>query len=220
MGRILPLGGVVVEKAGQLAATVRQEESVRERLLRAAAELFARKGYAATSVHEIVAACGVTKPVLYYYFGSKEGLFLQLMGEALQLFEATIAGALSREGSVRERICRLLEEVFALILSNLELARMAHALYFGPTQDAPLFDLEAFHQRLREVVRGLVAEGQLSGELRRSDPEAMAVALLGALDIAEGIALCHPQWGFGREQLAKVLEVIFEGAQAAPGQEA
>ncbi len=52
------------------------DSSVRQRLLRAASDLFAQKGYAATTVREIVAAVGVTKPVLYYYFGSKEGLYL------------------------------------------------------------------------------------------------------------------------------------------------
>lgn len=197
------------------ASAAAPETGVRGRLLKAAVELFARKGYAATGVQEIVAACGVTKPVLYYYFGSKEGLFLEVMHESLRLFEATIAGALSTEGSVRDRICRLLDGVFALILENLEVARLAHSLYFGPSQDAPVFDLEVFHQRLQDVVRALVADGQASGELKGGEPETVAMALLGALDIAEGIALCHPDWGFGREQLNRVLDVIFDGAQGS-----
>ena len=45
--------------------------------LSAARELFARKGYSGTSVREIVAAADVTKPVLYYYFRNKEGLYLE-----------------------------------------------------------------------------------------------------------------------------------------------
>ncbi len=53
--------------------------SVRQRLLEGAAELFTQKGYAATTVREIVAAAGVTKPVLYYYFRNKEGIYLELM---------------------------------------------------------------------------------------------------------------------------------------------
>ncbi len=43
-------------------------------ILRVAARLFATRGFEATSVREIVEAAGVTKPTLYYYFGSKEGL--------------------------------------------------------------------------------------------------------------------------------------------------
>jgi TetR/AcrR family transcriptional regulator len=43
-----------------------QETEVRKRLLKAALELFTKKGFAATSVREIVEIAGVTKPVLYY----------------------------------------------------------------------------------------------------------------------------------------------------------
>ncbi|MCE1227092.1 MAG: TetR/AcrR family transcriptional regulator, partial [Geobacteraceae bacterium] len=49
--------------------------NVRQRLLDAALQLFSTKGYAATSVRELVEAAGVTKPVLYYYFKNKEGLY-------------------------------------------------------------------------------------------------------------------------------------------------
>ena len=59
---------------------MQENSAVRERLLREALRLFTERGYAATTVREIVAAAGVTKPVLYYYFGSKEGLYLEIMG--------------------------------------------------------------------------------------------------------------------------------------------
>ena len=42
--------------------------NARERLLETATDIFAKKGYAGTSVREIVNRAGVSKPVLYYYF--------------------------------------------------------------------------------------------------------------------------------------------------------
>ena len=48
----------------------------RELLLNTALELFHAKGYDAVGVQEIVDRAGVTKPTLYYYFGSKLGLLL------------------------------------------------------------------------------------------------------------------------------------------------
>ncbi|MEA2040283.1 MAG: TetR/AcrR family transcriptional regulator, partial [Thermodesulfobacteriota bacterium] len=48
--------------------------SVRARLLVAGTTIFAEKGYASTTVREIVARAGVSKPVLYYYFKNKEGI--------------------------------------------------------------------------------------------------------------------------------------------------
>lgn len=43
-------------------------------MLAVAADLFARNGFHATSMDEIAAGCGITKPMLYSYFGSKDGL--------------------------------------------------------------------------------------------------------------------------------------------------
>ena len=55
------------------------EAGTRERLLETASQLFASKGYASTSVREIVARAGVSKPVLYYHFQSKEGLYYAIL---------------------------------------------------------------------------------------------------------------------------------------------
>jgi len=49
--------------------------NVKQNILSAALKLFSEKGYEGTSVSELVLAAGITKPTLYYYFGSKEGLF-------------------------------------------------------------------------------------------------------------------------------------------------
>ena len=57
--------------------------SARDDILGAARVLFAERGYAATSVREIAEAVGVTKPTLYYHFGSKDGLFTALVNHHL-----------------------------------------------------------------------------------------------------------------------------------------
>ncbi|MGI6031574.1 MAG: TetR/AcrR family transcriptional regulator [Eubacteriales bacterium] len=51
----------------------------RDKILSQARELFYSKGYDATGVQEIALAAGVTKPTLYYYFGSKYGLLTSLV---------------------------------------------------------------------------------------------------------------------------------------------
>ena len=52
-----------------------EKNNVKETILARALELFAAKGYEGVSVSELTEAAGITKPTLYYYFGSKEGLF-------------------------------------------------------------------------------------------------------------------------------------------------
>ncbi|MDR3249430.1 MAG: TetR/AcrR family transcriptional regulator [Treponema sp.] len=57
------------------------KEGTRGRILLAALELFARKGYEAAGVQEIADAAGIAKPALYYYFGNKQGILEALVAE-------------------------------------------------------------------------------------------------------------------------------------------
>jgi AcrR family transcriptional regulator len=188
-----------------------QDESVRARLLEAASGLFAQKGYAATTVREIVDAAGVTKPVLYYYFGNKEGIYLELMEEALGTVHSLVTRAMESGGSARERIERLCESTFDAMLDHLDVVRVMDSSYYGPPQGAPYFDFEVFHREFEGAVRSLVEAGMASGELRPGDPEVVTLALIGALDIAKGIHLCHPERSRGAEGLRQILEVVFHG---------
>jgi TetR/AcrR family transcriptional regulator len=53
----------------------------KEKIIESALTLFASRGYDAVGVAEIVSAAGITKPTLYHYFGSKEGLFKALLDD-------------------------------------------------------------------------------------------------------------------------------------------
>ncbi|HEY6377589.1 MAG TPA: TetR/AcrR family transcriptional regulator [Candidatus Dormibacteraeota bacterium] len=82
-------------------AALRPEGPNRERLCRAALRLFSERGYDGVSNREIVAACGLTKGAIYWYFEDKEDLFRTVVSEALASFEqrvvATLTGAANWE---------------------------------------------------------------------------------------------------------------------------
>ncbi|TDD63984.1 TetR/AcrR family transcriptional regulator [Actinomadura rubrisoli] len=74
----------------------------RERqMLDVAEEVFGERGYQATSMDEIAERCGVSKPMLYEYFGSKDGLLLACVGrskaELLDVTQKAMAGASTPE---------------------------------------------------------------------------------------------------------------------------
>src|SRR5690242_15062890 len=104
------------------------QPEARERLLDSALTLFTQRGYAASSVREICAEAGVTKPVLYYYFGSKEGLYLHLMGGAYTLFESMLAQITTFTGSVRQRIIHFCEVVFDISIEQLPVVRLMYSI--------------------------------------------------------------------------------------------
>ena len=190
------------------------DEGARQRLLLAATRLFARTGYAATSVREIVEAAGVTKPVLYYYFQSKEGLYLAILEETTRIMDATIAEAVAAGGSVCARIEGLLERMVVLVREHIDTVRLVHSVFYGPPQGAPPFDFEAFHRRLVEAVRGLVVKGMADGELRPGSADDVTWALLGAFEIAHGLELHHPGLRFGADGQRRLLTLIFDGVRA------
>ncbi|WP_243718657.1 TetR/AcrR family transcriptional regulator [Actinomadura sp. 7K534] len=76
----------------------RMSRAERERqMLDVAEEVFGERGYQATSMDEIAERCGVSKPMLYEYFGSKDGLLVACVGRSkAELLDATqkaMAGA-------------------------------------------------------------------------------------------------------------------------------
>lgn len=190
------------------------DESVRERLLRTALEAFNRTGYAATSVREIVDRAGVTKPSLYYYFGSKEGLYLAILQNALDTYRSDIAAAAECSGNTRECILRLCQRTFTLSVENLEILRLIHAAFYGPAQGAPAFDLMQFHELLDSAIRELIVAGIRAGEFRDGDVEAFTAAIHGTcVYCLEGV-LCGAACNFTAIDLRKVLEVVIDGIGA------
>lgn len=191
------------------------DSAVRQRLLQAAIDLFAQKGYAATTVREVVAAAGVTKPVLYYYFGSKEGLYLELMQSTAQSFLKILEEPPPAGATARQKIVRLGELAFQVFCEHLQIMKVMHAIYYGPPQGAPFVDFDALHQQFDDEVLRLVREGMASGEFRQGDAQAMAWALLGAEHLAMQYELCLPEQRLGLEGLRRATDLLLDCIAAA-----
>jgi AcrR family transcriptional regulator len=186
-------------------------QDVRARLLSCALTIFTTKGYAATTVREIVEAAGVTKPVLYYYYGSKEGIYLALFAKPHDRFLESLEESLGREGSSADRIRWLLERNYDLFMEHREVARLGYSTYFGPPQGAPYFDYEMFHMKSQETIHTLVSRGIESGEFRDGDADAMTLALLAVQNFTTEIELCEKSFQIGREGIGRLLAVLFDG---------
>jgi AcrR family transcriptional regulator len=184
---------------------------VRERLLSGATRLFASKGYAATTVREIVERAGVTKPVLYYYFRNKEGIYLDLMREPFGRFTAIVEETLLEAGSARERLFRLCLRAYDIFIENIDAARVMYSIYYGPPQGAPFVDFDAYHHRFQEAVLQVVREGVRDGEFRRVNLDDAVLAVIGPLNVAMEVELCHPPQSIGRDGVRRVLELVLEG---------
>ncbi|MBP1723388.1 MAG: TetR family transcriptional regulator [Deltaproteobacteria bacterium] len=204
-------------RAGRQNRAEPENGSARQRLLAAATDLFTQRGYAATTVREIVGAAGVTKPVLYYYFRNKEGIYLELMRQAFARLDELIAASAGDQGSATQKLLCLCDRTYILFMENVKLARVMYSIYYGPHQGAPFFDFDSYHLKFQEAVRELIQEGIRKGEFRRGNPEDMTWAILGAINVAMEVHLGHIELELGREGLARVLKLIFQGISAEKG---
>ncbi len=195
---------------------------VRGRLLAAATELFTIKGYAATSVREIVEAAGVSKPVLYYWFGNKEGIYLELMTEPFGRFTALLEECLGTAGSPCGRLVDLLDRTLMLVRENLGGTRLMYSIYYGPPQGAPFVDFEGYHRHFQDAIRELVFGGIEAGELRSEKVDDMMWILLGVFNVALEEQLCgrpdRPP-GIDREGLRRMLTLVLNGFAARTADE-
>lgn len=193
-----------------------ENPDVRQRLLTEALRLFTARGYAATTVRELVEAAGVTKPVLYYYFGNKEGLYLEIMNGIGQLFDQRMAEMQMIGGSVRERLLHLLTGMFTAARENLPVVRLAYAIYYGPPQGAPYIDFNRFFDRTLAMVDELIAEGMASGEIRAAKRDTLVWAVVGSYHTILEEQVCRDPARVDVAGLTGVVNLIFDGVAATP----
>ena len=89
-------------------------DSQRELILTQAAQLFARQGYSGTSMNQVAAACGISKPALYHYVRDKQQLVATIAQAHVARLEAVVREVerlpLAPESRLRELIARFMAE--------------------------------------------------------------------------------------------------------------
>lgn len=106
--------------------TPEEDAGPRQRILEAAIDLFASKGYAATGVREIARAAGVNQAMISYYYGSKINLLKAIFEQALHVYGQVIVGNLeaSEDEPFEARLRRFFREAIAMMRSHSKLFRI------------------------------------------------------------------------------------------------
>jgi len=182
-----------------------------DRILKKALELFSDKGYDATSVREICEAAGITKPTLYHFYGSKEGVYRAIVDGALERFQADLIHALGGEGSLRDRLVRMAQSYVEGTRREPELARFVMALIHNSPRSAPATDLVGFYQAILDALARTLDAAVARGELRPGPTDVRLLVFMGALGEA-----MHGHLLVGRPDLTPALaetlvDTVLEG---------
>ncbi len=156
-------------------------ESAARHIARVAARLFATRGYDATSVREIVAAAGVTKPTLYYHFGSKEGLAQALLTVPLERINARMRTILDGGGDPVTTLTALIEIHFAFFRDDPDRARFVYALFFGPLGSGLAAEMTKFGDQFDGLMEEVVGRFVAAGLVEPSRETAFLAAVRGLI---------------------------------------
>ena len=199
-----------------MATAQSEKRSSRERLLEAAAKVFAERGYQAASVDEIAAAAGLSKGAVYWNFSSKDELFHALLEERIdrQIEEtAEILRSAPTDRPIDPEVANRWEDMLG---RERELMLLSQEHWARAVRDPELRARYAERQaRLRDVLAdGLRARVRRTGAPRFSTPAAdVATAYLA---LANGLALqrlVDPE-GVPDGLLENITSLIYEGLVA------
>jgi AcrR family transcriptional regulator len=153
------------------------KETVRQRVLAVARDLFSRQGFDATSVRDITSRARVNLGAITYYFGSKEALFHEVIRGVAEPLVDAVSRAAESTGSPLHRIEAALRAANQHMQANPWAPPvMLRELASGRRLPAPV--VQAWKRNVATLV-GLIAAGQRDGSIRAGDPLLLALSAIG-----------------------------------------
>jgi len=158
-----------IKSSGATRPEASADHDTRARIFRAAAQLFADRGYNGVSMREISEYSGVSKPMIYYYFGSKEGIFSELLKTGRQFAVENLQAILASELPVRDKLVELIKTRFAMCRRHPEFVRF----YFSAILSADqlpfirFFTSDLLHPQelLTKIIRDGIEAGEFNPDL-------------------------------------------------------
>jgi AcrR family transcriptional regulator len=155
----------------------------RERIIEEAVKLFYARGFTGTTLDDIAAELGVTKPFIYTHFRSKVELLAALCTPTIELSLAAVENAANEPGDPSRRLYRAVVDFTHVVLS-----RQANiAIFFREEKNlAPeaLAEINALRRKFDRVLSELLAEGVAAGEFHIADVNLAALAIGGMISWA------------------------------------
>ena len=181
-----------------------REAEVRERIFQSALRHFSQKGFAATSLREISEDALTTKPMIYYYFGSKEGLYGSIVREILEEMASAIRSHVNPDCSAADQVLAYCERYVEHFLAKEEIIALVLREVFG-LGGAPMATVsQALGEQVRQPLDEILRAGMDRGEFRRDHVFDCATALTGILNM---FILAHVFGGAAIERDAPLRQV-------------
>ncbi|MEW6723459.1 MAG: TetR/AcrR family transcriptional regulator [Bacillota bacterium] len=185
-----------------------QPEGKFERILEAAAEVFAEKGFHQATIDQIAQTAGIGKGTVYLYFKSKERLLQALLLEGFGRIMKHASRATAAILDPKRRLLKLMEQHLHFMQQPIPLFKLAVAEAFRG-------ELQSQARKYQELYARTLADGVAAGLFRPHDPEVVSGAIMGALSLA-GMLLAKGHLNRPSEAvLAEISQLVLAGIEGS-----
>lgn len=162
------------------AQKVAARAAKREALLRAAVRMFNARGFHQTSLDDVAASLGVSKPTIYHYLGNKDQVLLECVSIGLAQLAQAAQEARAVPGTGADRLRAFLVRYGEVNMDDFGRCVIRTAEEALSPDSRSRF--RALKRRIDSELRGLIVEGMDDGSIARGDPRVLGFALAGALN--------------------------------------
>lgn len=163
-----------------MTAVEATKSSSRTQLLQAAAALMSERGSIEVSLSEIAQKSGLNSALVKYYFGSKNGLMMELVKEILGRALVQMGELLEMELDPVEKLKLHIKGIITVYFRYPFVNRLIHAMFQTPETAKEV--AETISKPLAETQRRLLEEAVAQGQIREIDPMLFYFIVLGACD--------------------------------------
>ena len=185
---------------------------LRERILRAAAPIFARRDYHEVQMDDVVQACGVGKGTLYRYFPSKQQLYLAVMFEGIERLREQLKAAVATDEPPARKIRHLVHRTLTYVWDRRFFFALIHGNEYrgGGEARAWLRHREALSRLVQQTLESAMA----AGHVRRMDPRIATEMLFGMM---RGVNRYRAEGDRVEDLVTAVMNVFMRGVGTPAG---
>jgi len=152
-------------------------------ILKAAEMLFSEFGFEGTSTRQIAKESGANMAMINYYFGSKEGVFLEIMESSISGFKSHLDLINKEQIPAKEKLLKVVDQYASRIFSNIGLHKMMHR-ELSLTQRPEMFSkIKEAMACNRQVIEKIIEDGIADGTFRQVDVRMSIASIMGTITL-------------------------------------
>ncbi|HEX8608740.1 MAG TPA: TetR/AcrR family transcriptional regulator, partial [Pedobacter sp.] len=150
-------------------------------ILEAAEKLFSELGYEGASTRQIAKEAGANMAMINYYFGSKEGVFMEIMSQRIADFKHQLNEIKETKATVMEKLLLVVERYASRIICNLTFHKMMQRELSLPQRPEMFTTIKSAMMENTLVIESIITEGIEDGTFRKVDVRMLIATLMGTI---------------------------------------